>query len=197
MSPSPPASIRERLPWVTYAAAGFLEPRIAGRRVFEWGAGGSTLWFSDRGAVSVDSVDHDPAWVAAVRRAAAPDARVRVLFRPARAGAAVPGDPADPDGYASAVVPGASFREYARAIGAYPARHFGVVLIDGRSRCACFKAAVPHVAAGGLVVLDDSSRGRYRWCLEEAARLGWERHDFTGAGPYADEPWMTTVWRVP
>lgn len=197
MSSWPPPAIRDRRPWVTYAAAEFLAPHIAGQRVFEWGAGGSTLWFADLGAVSVDSVDHDPAWAATVRQAAANDGRVRVLLRPAGPAVAGRPDPADPEGYASAVVPGASFREYAQAIAAYPAHHFGIVLIDGRSRCACFKAAVPHVAAGGLVVLDDSSRGRYRWCLEEAARLGWARRDFAGPGPYAAEPWTTTVWQLP
>jgi hypothetical protein len=197
VGPPPLACVRDRRPWVPYAAARFLEPFIAGRRVFEWGAGGSTLWFADQGALSVESVEHDPAWVLAVRAAAANDARVRVTLAPARPRPAGERDPADPEAYASAVIPRASFVEYARAIAGYPARYFGIVLVDGRARCACFKQAVPHVAAGGFLVLDDSSRGRYRWCLEHAAHLGWERRDFTGLGPYTDEPWTTTVWRRP
>jgi hypothetical protein len=122
---------------------------------------------------------------------------VRVTLRRARPRPPDGLDPADPEDYASAIIRGASFVEYARAITVHPLRHFGIVLVDGRSRCACFKEAIPHVAPGGHVVLDDAARGRYRWCLDEAERLGWQRWDFTGPGPYADEPWTTTVWRVP
>lgn len=192
-----PLSLRERRPWLTYAAAAFIAPRIARARVFEWGAGGSTLWFADRGARSVDSVEHDAGWAAAVRAAAAGDPRVRIHDAMLRPGGAVGPDHANPDHYASVRMPGVGFQDYAGAIDRYPPDHFDIVLIDGRSRCACFRHGAPHVAPGGLVILDDSVRPRYAWCLEAAEALGWTRHDFEGPGPYDDEPWRTTVWTRP
>lgn len=58
------------LPWYTYPAIEFLSRQdYAGRRVLEWGAGHSTVWWSAR-AASVLAFDSDPNWVRWVRTAA-------------------------------------------------------------------------------------------------------------------------------
>lgn len=58
------------LPWYTYPAIEFLAHQdYAGRRVLEWGAGHSTVWWSAR-AASVLAFDSDPKWVERVRTAA-------------------------------------------------------------------------------------------------------------------------------
>src|SRR4051812_45501617 len=50
-------------PWVTFTAISKLESLIReGTRVFEYGAGGSTLFFLQRGALLV-TVEHDAAWM--------------------------------------------------------------------------------------------------------------------------------------
>src|SRR6185369_15472611 len=50
------------IPWYTYPAIDFIEPRLRrDYRVFEYGSGWSTLWWADRVA-SVQAVEHDAAW---------------------------------------------------------------------------------------------------------------------------------------
>ena len=52
----------ESLPWYTYSAIGFLSTRdFDGRRVLEFGAGQSTIWWSKR-AKSVLSIEGDKEW---------------------------------------------------------------------------------------------------------------------------------------
>src|SRR5688572_27506537 len=58
-----PSSLLQPLPWLPAAAVSFLDDKLAGLSVFEWGSGGSTLWFAER-ARSVVSVEHDPVWFA-------------------------------------------------------------------------------------------------------------------------------------
>lgn len=54
------------LPWFTYGAIEFLDRVVdGGMRVFEYGAGFSTLWWQR--AARVHSVDHDPAWINEIR----------------------------------------------------------------------------------------------------------------------------------
>ena len=58
------------LPWYTYPAIDFLAHQdVTGRRVLEWGAGHSTLWWAGR-AVSIVAFESDPEWFAWIRRAA-------------------------------------------------------------------------------------------------------------------------------
>ncbi len=58
------------LPWYTYPAIEFLAHQdFTGKRVLEWGAGHSTVWWTER-AASVMAFDSDPAWVQWVRKAA-------------------------------------------------------------------------------------------------------------------------------
>jgi hypothetical protein len=58
----------EPIPWITYPALRFLEPRIDRRfKVFEFGSGLSTLWWAKR-ASEVVSVEHDAEWHRIVAR---------------------------------------------------------------------------------------------------------------------------------
>jgi hypothetical protein len=54
------------LPWLTYAAINFLEGVLSqSTRAFEWGVGGSTLFFSSRVSELI-SVEHDAQWADSV-----------------------------------------------------------------------------------------------------------------------------------
>src|SRR3972149_5458066 len=60
--------ITDRRPWMTYPAVNWLQRRVRpGMRVFEWGMGGSTMFFLNTGA-HVTSVEHDAAWHDVVTR---------------------------------------------------------------------------------------------------------------------------------
>lgn len=171
----------DRIPWVTYAALRRLRAHVVGgTRVFEYGVGGSSAFFLDRGARLV-SVDHDEQWSARVRRACGTgwDSHTVPPTHPEEAG------------YESAVLDG-SLRDYASVIDDYG--EFDLVLVDGRARSACLRHAQHHVAPGGLLVLDNSERPRYAAAAAHVDLLGWDRVDLFGPGPYNPFFWRTTIW---
>lgn len=50
------------IPWITYPAIRFLEPRVQKSfKVFEFGSGASTLWWAER-VSRIDPVEHDQEW---------------------------------------------------------------------------------------------------------------------------------------
>jgi FkbM family methyltransferase len=187
-------------PWITYPAARFLETLLTREcRVFEYGAGGSTLFFSKRVGELV-TVEHDRLWLE--RTAARMRRRGGVRWQPQLhepvAAAAPRRLPAsDPEAYASTApeYEGMSFQGYATAIEPYADNYFDIVLIDGRARPSCFRHAIAKVKFGGYVVLDNAEREQYAWVEETAEKLGFEKREFWGPGPYNRYFWRTIFLR--
>lgn len=69
------------LPWLTYAAIGELRKLTAGRRVFEFGAGTSTIWFAAN-AGRVVSVENNADWFNRSTGLLAANNHVELLYRP-------------------------------------------------------------------------------------------------------------------
>lgn len=190
--------IADEAPWITFAARRTLDRLVQPSwSVFEYGTGGSTLYFARR-AARVVSVEHDRAWLAqveaALRKAGTAGRAQLLLVPPEEEGS---GDPADPAAFVSSSpdFAGRGFRAYAQAIDAFPAASFDLVSIDGRARPACVRAAIPKLKRGGLLLLDDAERPHYR----NALRLfrGWERQGGFGPGPYLRAFWQTALLRAP
>ena len=53
---------------------------------------------------------------------------------------------------------------------------FDLIVIDGRAREACLRAAIPHLADNGLIVFDNTRRKRYREAIA-AAPVSVQRTD--------------------
>lgn len=156
--------LKQRVPWLVFQAIDHLAAfELKGRRVFEYGSGGSTLFWQTRGA-SVVSVEHDPTWFAAVRSrlAAAPAVDYR-LIEPQPGSSLQASDPSDPNAYLTTDERwrDASFRRYVTAIEEFADGSFDIVLVDGRARPSCIKHGAPKVALGGVLILDDSQRPYY------------------------------------
>lgn len=156
--------LKKRIPWLVFDAIDHLAAfELKGRRVFEYGSGGSTLFWQTRGA-SVVSIEHDPTWFAAVRSrlAAAPPVDYR-LIEPRPGSSLQASDPSDPNAYLTTDERwrDASFRRYVTAIEEFPDGTFDIVLVDGRARPSCIKHGAPKVAAGGALILDDTHRPYY------------------------------------
>lgn len=151
------------LPWWNVAATREIEAFLAdrpGARVFEWGAGASTVWLARR-AESIVSVEHDPDWVATLRRQTEPLEQITLLYRERANGA------------------------YVNAITEQQGQ-FDLIVVDGRDRVACLDAAKPYLAPGGLIVFDDSGRSRYRADIQQS---GLAERRFFGRSycvPYPD-----------
>ena len=187
-------------PWMTFAAVnflrGWLRPHMS---VFEWGSGGSTIFFA-RHAAHVLAVEHEMEWAERVRAACAAkgcaNAGVEHLAPEPEEGAAQ-WDSSDPSAFASGGEQfcGLSFRRYVTAIDQFPDADFDLVVVDGRARPACLRRALAKVKPDGFVLLDNAERKHYAptKALLDPAR--WEFHDFTGPGPYCRQFWQTHAWR--
>ena len=100
-------------------------------------------------------------------------------------------------GFGSSVIPGASFERYVKAIDDYPDGHFQVVSVDGRASVACLERALPKVAPGGLLILDNSQRERYQPALTRLIERHPEFASYFGNSPFQARPQHTTIIRIP
>ena len=180
----------DETPWMTFRAIrwlrSFLRPEMA---VFEYGTGGSTLFFARR-ARSLVSIENDPRWHArvdrALRLAGISNCDLR-LVPPVTAKTAS-------NEYGAPELPGFDFEAYVRTIDGHPANSFDLVSIDGYARPACVAHAIPRVRPGGYLLLDNSDWRMYNEAMATLARF--PRTDFGGAGPFQATGWRTTVWRL-
>jgi hypothetical protein len=182
-------------PWLSYDAIGYMEERLRPDSVvFEYGSGGSTLWFAER-VRRVTSIEHDPDWHARVvqeaRRAGITNCTI-VLREPTR-WASSEAEIADKRGeYSSPSAPG-SFEDYVRACEGFADETFDLVLVDGKTRSACLRQVASKVRLGGLLALDDSERPLFRDDVLSLA--AWPSTTFEGLRPGSPSQSRTTFWK--
>lgn len=172
-------------PWISFDAIAYLDAQsLRGRRVFEYGSGGSTLYWVERGAECV-SVEHDAAWYERLkgRLSELPGVEYRLASPTPLPDNEVPGSVDDPASYLSANshYRGYGFRSYAAQIDDFPPDHFDLVMVDGRARPSCIRHAVPRLKPGGMLVVDNSDRRHYASALREVS--GCSRIWFRGVVP--------------
>jgi hypothetical protein len=193
-------ALLDAAPWITFRARDYLDEYLdSTKRVFEFGSGGSTLYFSAR-AGEITSVDHDSRWSRAVSVLLTQNRlqNCRLLVVPPAPVSNTAGtDPSDPEHYVSGddAHSGLHFGRYASTIDDYPPNHFDVVMIDGRARPSCFMHAREKVKPGGLLILDNSERAHYRRMFEALDHDEWQCLRFFGPGPYNRYIWETTIWK--
>lgn len=155
------------IPWMSYPFVDFIAPRLhAGVRVFEYGAGASTLFFAAR-VGEVLSVEDDAAFAAALRPRLPANARMIEY----------PRDSAD----------------YARAV-TQMANPPHLVVLDGFQRDACAAAALPVLARDGVFVLDDAEREEYAPIYARLRSAGFRELGFWGLAPTRIERRCTAVF---
>ena len=156
-----------QLPWFSLASIAFLDRFVTpSMDVFEYGAGGSTLYFAKR-AGRVVSTESDPVWLERVERALAEGGfgNAEVQYRPF-------------DFHQ------AQEFETSAYLHSIPDRLFDVIVIDSAEeetvvRPACFRHAQAHVRPGGIIVVDDS--WRYPELRAQHHAKSWR--EFRGIGP--------------
>lgn len=116
-------------PWLVGKALPIIEKHVVGARVFEYGAGMSTLWFAER-ASQVASVESNYHWAQRINGALATRSQPPVTFI------------SDPD-------------EYAGHINSVDGT-FDIVLVDGINRRRCVEQGIPKLRMGGLLILDNT-----------------------------------------
>jgi hypothetical protein len=164
--------------------------------VFEWGSGGSTLFFARRVA-RVVSIEYDAGWCEAVAQRLRAHALANAELRhvpPERGDDGALYRSSDP-GFA-----GMSFRRYVHGVLDYPDRAFDVILVDGRARFGCLVTALPKLKDDGVLILDDSEREDATEACALLTGRGWTARHFDGPGPHSYWPVFsrtTAFFRVP
>lgn len=97
--------------------------------MFEYGAGMSTLWFSER-AAEVVSVESNPQWAQRINATLEGRGKPPVVLVE------------NPEAYAGFINSCAGL--------------FDILLVDGIVRRRCVEQGIPHLKKGGLLVLDNS-----------------------------------------
>jgi hypothetical protein len=195
------------VPWITYPALRMLERVVRPHfKVFEYGAGNSSLWWAAR-VDDVVSVEHDPAWAEMVAGRA--PANLRVVPRPMGAAIAGPGgslvatflaahpDPplsGDPARDAADGLVWEPFAAYLAELACFPVGWFDVVVVDGMARAPAAWMAAQLVKPDGFVVFDNADRWQYNSGYQALAAAGFARLDFYGTRPILVDESCTAIF---
>lgn len=144
------------VPWFTYPALEYLRQLdLAQKAVFEWGCGGSTLYFA-RWARLVCSVEHDAAWHARIQGLKADHVTLRLVGE----------------------------QDYAKAISSF-GQMFDIIVIDGILRAACAVEACRFLNDTGMIILDNSDWYREAArILRDQGLIEVDMHGFGPLNPY-------------
>lgn len=189
------SAILDAVPWITFEARDWLNSHLAGdMSIFEYGSGGSTIYFSRSGG-KVISVEHDPVWHDAVSATLRKLGIVNVDYRlePPSPTRNSDGGDIGPGTFRSHVQKDMDFSSYVNSISSVPDGTLDVVFVDGRARNSCISLAKGKVKPGGVLVLDNSERREYD--PGRAVMNDWEVLEFWGPGPYGHDFWGTTIWK--
>ena len=195
------------VPWFTFGAIEFLQRTVRqSDRVFEYGAGFSTLWWQKH-ASKVVSVEHDEDWCDELRpqldcnvtlqnigpsktcpTAAKPYVerfftRMRRTYWPEYPEERVVRRGLDDD----------NFQLYASTILEHEGP-FDIVVIDGMARRLCTEFAVSKVSEDGIIILDNSNRRDYDTSYDILEEAGFQQIPFWGLVPGASFLTCTSVF---
>jgi hypothetical protein len=178
------------LAWWSYPAMRRVEEFLGdrpGARVFEYGAGASTMWLAKR-AGQVDSVEHDTQWVEFVREMLGDTPGVRLH--------AVPPTAATEDTVVRSGRVGHTDLDFADYVSTIEqvGGPFDLIVVDGRARVDAFRRCLDHLAEDGVVVFDNIKRKRY-WDVMSALP-GIRIELLKGGTPTLPYPTTTgLIWR--
>ncbi|MDX2188867.1 MAG: class I SAM-dependent methyltransferase [Bacteroidota bacterium] len=162
------SSFDQELPWLSLPAIEFIESNIGrSAKVFEFGGGGSTVFFGQRSS-SVTCWESDEVWLRMIESAVAKKGldNVTLIHKEFE------------------IRPEKLFRQ-SQYITTLPQSKFDVILIDGpeiqnyKARPICFEWAEKNIKPGGMIVVDDA--WRYEALLTNNKAL--EVKELVGIGP--------------
>lgn len=164
------APARQGLPWIAWPCIDFIDSYLRPEHhVFEWGGGGSTIFFLRKGC-RLTTVESSSKWVEILNKEVsnqATRAKWDLRFVP------VSGN-SDPNinRYIDQVTSGGPW---------------DLVLVDGWSRIRCLQAAIPWVKPGGVLVLDNADQQKFSAAPQ--VMQDWQHRLFAGLG--VARTWVT------
>lgn len=160
------SSVNDEWAWINFSALEFLSKWLAPEHVvFEYGGGGSTLFFLKK-VKEVITVEHDKSWFEILEKTIW-EKKIKswkgFQIEGKRKNDNVGLDPENPLTYSSRAkgFEMYTFEEYATVIHQYPDNYFDLILVDGRSRTSCINECLGHLKTGGILVIDNAEREYY------------------------------------
>lgn len=136
-------------PWISQKAVRYCEQNLDPEKHvgLEWGSGRSTAWFA-RHLRHLTSVEHDKAWFDKVQASIARSGTKNIdyLYMPLDHPLEEPSRPAYDE-----------TPKYVAVAANWPDGALDFVVVDGHYRQACILAALPKIARGGLLLVDNSN----------------------------------------
>ena len=158
----------EAIPWMTYSMIYLLMEKLEeNMKIFEYGAGASSLFFAKR-VKRLVSVEHDKEWVERLR----------------------PKLPSHAELVEIALEYGG---EYCRYIHETKER-FDLIVVDGRDRVNCCKQAVYALTESGVIILDNADRSRYAEGIDFLRTQGFRMIKFWGMAPMSPQLTCTALF---
>jgi len=188
-------AIKDQVPWITFEAKKWLEKYLKPDMiVFEYGSGGSTLFFQKHGK-KIISIEHNRNWYKKMLKLLKKKdifSNNYFLIEPEKP---LNRNNKNKDNYSShKTYSNMIFKKYVNSIDKYPQKYLDVIFIDGRARNSCVKKSLSKIRQDGIIILDNSQRKRYQESFLLLSK--YKRIDFDGFGPYRFTPWQTTVWFI-
>jgi hypothetical protein len=195
-------ALKDGKPWINFEAREFLNKIIDSEmKVFEYGSGGSTLYFLDY-VKELVTIEHDKDWFDLVIKHVGTKNSSKHTFMfipPTLLDNPVENpDYSDPQMYLSsdeAFINNYSFYNYVSSIDKYENNCFDFISVDGRARPSCIKHAIPKLKINGYLMVDNSDREYYFRNLEKEMRNLEKVFEVFGPGPYGDIFWGTNFYK--
>jgi hypothetical protein len=182
--------VKMDLAWWSYPAMRRVDEFLSERpeaRIFEYGAGASTVWLAKR-AAQIDSVEHDGGWAESVKEMLTDTGNAKLHV--------VPPTSATPDTTVRSGRVGHTDLDFANYVSTIDevGGPFDLIVVDGRARVDAFRRALDHLKDDGVVVFDNIKRKRYWDVL--SAMPGLRIELLKGGTPTLPYPTTTgLIWR--
>ncbi len=190
--------LKRPMPWIAFDAYDYLAEMLPEKaRVFEYGSGGSTLFWLTRKNCQCVSIEHNPQWFAIVNKYVAGLSNQKALeyrlvepavFKSDRL------DVYDPTKYLDDKMRNFSFEKYVKQIDEFPDAYFDLVMVDGESRPACIAHGCRKVRSGGFLIVDNAERRDY-FNHVKALLEPFDEISFRGVVPAAMIMSQTNIYR--
>lgn len=163
--------VQKKMPWIPYDAKKFLKSYLNKEMlVFEFGSGGSTLFFSKR-VKKVISVEHDKNWFNLISNEIKNNNFNNIEYNFIN-----------------------KMDKYHKIIHKYPNNFFDLIFIDGGIRNLCVKNSIQKVKKNGVLMLDNSEMPSFRDSRELLKK--YKRTDFVGIAPYYYRISQNSIWNI-
>jgi len=178
--------------WWTYESIDYVEDFIKRRnnnfekiKVFEYGAGSSTLWLSKK-VEEIISVEHDKFFYDDIKRFSKDKKNIEIILRPP---IQLCDDHTSEFNSQKTGFSSLCFSDYVNAINEFDCL-FDIIVIDGRARNACLEAALKKLTKNGIIIFDNSHRKRYKQYIKS---FDFKKTTFRGFAPSLPYPDETTI----